>query len=91
MTSSASYYADEINQEEISGHTVFNLLVNYDREIGNSTWSFFARVDNLFDKFYYNTARASGDGNDDGVYNEEDLSIVVNQGRTLSAGISIDF
>jgi len=91
MTASSPYFADEINQEDISGHTVFNLLVNYDREVGNSTWSFFARVDNLFDKYYYNTARASGDSNDNGVYNEEDLSIVVNQGRTLSAGISVSF
>ncbi len=91
MTTSSSYYADEINQEDISGHSVYNLLVNYDREIKNSTWSFFARVDNLFDKTYYNTARASGDSNDDGVYDAEDLSLVVNQGRTLTAGISIDF
>lgn len=91
MTSSSSYYADEINQLDISGHTVFNLLINYDREIGNSNWSFFARADNLFDRFYYNTARASGDGNDDGVYDDEDLSLVVNQGLTLTAGISVDF
>jgi iron complex outermembrane recepter protein len=91
MDASSSYYADEINQEEISGHTVFNLLVNYDRQLGRSKWSFFARVDNLFDKTYYNTARASGDGNDDGTYDAEDLSLVVNQGRTLTAGLSVSF
>ncbi len=91
MDSSSSYYADEINQVDISGHGVFNLLVNYDRAIGKSNWSFFARADNLFDKFYYNTARASGDGNDDGVYNAEDLSLVVNQGITLTAGVSVSF
>ena len=91
MDTSSSYFADEINQEEISGHTVFNLLVNYDREFGSSNWSLFARVDNLFDKFYYNTARASGDGNEDGVYNAEDLSLVVNQGRTFTAGLSVSF
>jgi iron complex outermembrane recepter protein len=91
MDTSSSYYADEVNQLDISGHTVYNLLVNYDRDIGKSTWSFFARVDNLFDRTYYNTARASGDGNDDGVYDAEDLSLVVNQGRTLTAGVAVSF
>lgn len=91
MNTSSSYYADEINLQEISGHTVFNLLANYDRELGDSKWSFFARVDNLFDKFYYNTARARDDANEDGVYNAEDLSLVVNQGRTFTAGLSVSF
>ena len=40
---------------------------------------------------YYNTARVSGDGNKDGVYNAEDLSLAVNQGRTITAGLSIFF
>ncbi len=91
MNSTSSYYADEINQEEISGNTVFNLLVNYDREIGVSNWSFFARVDNLFDKYYYNTARGRYDANADGIYDGEDLSITVNQGRTYTAGLSVSF
>jgi iron complex outermembrane receptor protein len=85
------YYADEINQIKMDGHQVFNLLVNYDRKLGNTDWNFFARVDNLFDESYYNTARSTGDRNDDGVYNEEDLSLVVNQGRTFTAGVSANF
>lgn len=91
MDSTSEYYADEINQEKIDGRTVFNLLVNYDHKGEDVDWSFFTRVDNLFDTFYYNTARASGDGNDDGVYDEEDLSLVVNQGRTFTAGVSVKF
>jgi iron complex outermembrane receptor protein len=87
----SGYYADEINQEWIDGHSVYNLLVNYDRSIGASDWSFFARIDNLFNTDYYNTARASGDSNEDGVYDEEDLSLVVNQGRTYTAGVSAKF
>jgi iron complex outermembrane receptor protein len=87
----SDYYADEINQIKIDGNQVFNLLVNYDRKMASANWNFFARVDNLFDKVYYNTARGSGDGNDDGVYNAEDLSLVVNQGRTFTAGISASF
>ncbi len=87
----SSYYADEINQLKIDGHQTVNLLVNYDRKHGDVAWNLFLRVDNLFDKVYYNTARSSGDGNDDGLYDEEDLSLVVNQGRTYTAGLSARF
>lgn len=91
MDSTSSYYADEINQEKIGGYTTFNLLLNYDRPWGDSDWAFFARVDNLFDRTYYNTVRGHGDTNEDGVYDQEDLSIVVNQGRTYTAGLSVKF
>ncbi len=91
MDATSSYYADEINQEKIGGYTTFNLLLNYDRPSDSGDWGLFARVDNLFDRNYYNTVRGHGDGNDDGVYDQEDLSIVVNQGRTYTAGLSVHF
>jgi iron complex outermembrane receptor protein len=91
MDAVSSYYADEINQEKIDGHQVFNLLLNYDRKMSGVNWNFFARVDNLFDEFYYNTARGTGDANEDGIYDAEDLSLVVNQGRTFTAGLSARF
>jgi len=104
MDAISSYYADEINRVKIDGHETFNLLVNYDRKLGGSDWSFFARVDNVFDRNYYNTARggtgdaktvdSDGDGvydTYDGVYDENDISIVVNQGRTYTAGLSVHF
>ncbi|MEJ2426562.1 MAG: hypothetical protein P8101_19340, partial [Candidatus Thiodiazotropha sp.] len=69
-----------------------------------SDWSLFVRVDNLLDDDYYNTARggtgdaktldSDGDGvydAYDGVYDENDVSIVVNQGRTITAGLSVNF
>ncbi|WP_303901062.1 TonB-dependent receptor [Thiohalomonas denitrificans] len=87
MDAISSYYADEINQEKIDGHEVFNLLLNYDAK----DWSFFARVDNVMDERFYNTVRGTGDGNEDGVYDEEDLSIVVNPGRAYYAGVSLRF
>ncbi|MCW8928193.1 MAG: TonB-dependent receptor [Gammaproteobacteria bacterium] len=87
----SDYYADEINELKIDGHSTVNLLLNYYRDVGNSNWEFFARVDNLFDEFYYNTARSNGDGNDDGLYDEEDLSLVVNPGRSYTAGFSVKF
>ncbi len=104
MDATSSYYVDEINEVEVDGHETFNLLVNYDRAFGKSNWSFFARVDNLFDEDYYNTARGgTGDSktvdsdNDgvydayDGQYDENDISIVVNQGRTYTAGLTVNF
>ncbi|HEY9148174.1 MAG TPA: TonB-dependent receptor [Gammaproteobacteria bacterium] len=87
----SDYYADEINELKIDGHSTVNLLLNYYRDVGKSSWEFFARVDNLFDEDYYNTARSNGDGNDDGVYDEEDLSLVVNPGRSYTAGFSVRF
>lgn len=104
MNAISSYYADEINRVKIDGHKTFSLLVNYDRKIGNNDWSLFARIDNLFDTDYYNTARggtgdaktvdSDGDGvydTYDGVYDENDISIVVNPGRTYTAGLSVTF
>jgi len=87
----SSYYADEINQEKISGHGVVNMLVNYARKSETYNWSVFARIDNLLDEDYYNTARGYTDSNEDGVYNAEDLSIVVNQGITFTAGAEVKF
>ncbi len=91
LDSSSSYYADEINQERVDGRTVVNLLVNYERKRGDHNWSFFARIDNLFDETYYNTARGYGDTNEDGAYDAEDLSIVVNPGRTWTTGLALTF
>ena len=88
---SSSYYADEINQEKISGHGVINLLVNYTRTANSYNWSAFLRIDNLLDETYYNTVRGYRDSNEDGVYNAEDLSLVVNQGTTLTTGIEVQF
>lgn len=91
MDLTSSHYADEINRVEIGGRTIYNLLVNYDRQIGTQDWSFFARVDNVFDHYYYNSARGSKDQNEDGVYDDEDISITVNEGRTYTAGLQVTF
>jgi len=91
METQSSYYVDEINQEEVSGRAIFNVWANYDRKIGNADWRFFVRIDNLFDRDYYNNIRASGDSNDDGVYDSEDPSITVNPGVVFSTGLSVRF
>ena len=94
MNAQASYYADEINQEKIGGHAIFDLIANYDFATGSKNqmkWSLFGRVDNAFDRTYYNTARGYYDSNADFVYNAEDLSIVVNPGRRWTAGVTATF
>jgi iron complex outermembrane receptor protein len=101
---SSEYFVDEINRVEIGGHGSFNLLIDYDHKLGSSDWSWFVRIDNLFDQDYYNTARGgTGDAKTvdsdddgiydtyDGIYNANDISIVVNSGRSYTAGLSVSF
>ena len=85
------YYADDLNALEIEGHATLNLGVDYKAVINKYDLNMFVRVDNVFDKQYYNSARSSSDRNEDGVYDHEDLSITVNPGRVINAGLSMKF
>ncbi len=87
----SSYYADEMNRFRMPGYATLNLLTSYTYKIGGFDVDFFARVDNLLDKRYFNTARSHGDTNYDGSYDQEDISLVVNPGRTFTAGLSMTF
>jgi len=91
LNAKSSYFADDLNQIKIAGHETVNLLTKYKNSYGGFDYEMFARVDNLFDKQYYNTARASGDRNDDGAFNAEDLSLTVNPGRTFKVGLAVKF
>ncbi|MDX9707681.1 MAG: TonB-dependent receptor, partial [Azospira sp.] len=91
-------WADEINQEKWSGRTLFNLQANYDVKtevLGK--FSFFARVDNLFDKYYWSAARGTNDaanyltGAYDNRYDANDLSLVVGKPRTWMVGLTGTF
>jgi len=94
MNAKSWYWGDEVNIVRVGGHTVFNLMANYDirRDNGNK-FSFFARVDNLFDRFYFRQVRGMSDtaGNGDGVYNQEDPSIIADVGRNWTLGVSATF
>lgn len=89
----SSYYADDLNANRIPGYGVVNLLGTYNLKLGGVDMSLFARIDNLFDEFYYNTARGSGDRDDDNdaLFNAEDLSLTVNPGRVYTVGLSATF
>lgn len=91
LTAKSSYYADELNRLKMPGYGVVNLLARHSEKWRDFTFDFFARIDNVFDKFYFNTARSSGDRNGDSIYDQEDLSLTVNPGRVYTAGLSVKF
>lgn len=91
LTAKSSYFADELNQLEMPGYEVVNLLAKHSEKWGGYTFDFFARIDNVLNKFYFNTARSSGDRDYNFAYNQEDLSLTVNPGRVYTAGLSIKF
>lgn len=88
----SSYYADEINTLLMPGRTAVNLLAAYDiRKKKQDKISVFLRIDNLLNDQYFNTARAFYDSNKDGVFDGEDISLVVNPGLTWTLGMTADF
>lgn len=91
LTAKSSYYADELNQLEMPGYEVVNLLAKHSEKWKGFTFDMFVRIDNVFDKFYFNTARSSGDRDYNKIYNQEDLSLTVNPGRVYTAGLSVKF
>ncbi len=87
-------YADEINQEDWPGRTLFGLMAQYERKLGGlagTRLALFARIDNLFDKRHYLTARGTNDANYDGRYDAEDVSIVPDRGRTVRVGLALRY
>ena len=84
----SSWYGDELNTLKVDGHTLFNLVANYQLEPGLGEWRLFGRIDNLTDRTYYTAVYAHSDTNYDGVFDWEDASIIVNPGRTWTAGVA---
>jgi iron complex outermembrane receptor protein len=105
LTAEADYksssYADEINQEKIKQRTLLNLTANYKTNLrvfgrADSQINAFLKVENVTNKKYYSSVYGSQDsaginGIFDGVYNSEDLSIIVDPGRTWSTGLTVRF
>jgi iron complex outermembrane receptor protein len=92
MDAYSSYYADEPNMIKIDQRTIFNTILRYDTKFsGENKATFFLRIDNLLEEDYYHTARGSSDGNRDGKFDAEDISLVVNPGRVWTSGVSVQF
>lgn len=94
-------WADEVNLVKWPGRTLWHLQANYDVKgaawLSGSKWSFFARVDNLFDRSYWSAARGTNDASNyltglyDKIYNADDLSIVVGKPRSWKVGLTATF
>ncbi len=91
VNAQSGIFADEVNKVWIGGRTVANLASNYDLKAGDYKVTAFARIDNLFNRYYYSTIRGGSDSNGDGVYNANDPSITVNAERVWTAGLSVKF
>lgn len=92
LNAQSGIFADEVNQIWVGGRSVYNLMANYEvKGEGRTKWSAFARIDNLFDRYYYSTIRGGSDGDGNGIYNAEDMSITVDPGRVWTVGVSATF
>lgn len=92
VNAQSGMFSDEVNQVWVGGRTLVNAMVNYEvKTVRGMKWSVFGRIDNLFDRFYYSTIRGGSDGDGNGVYNAEDMSITVDPGRVWTAGMSLTF
>lgn len=87
----SSQYADEMNRIKVDGYSLLDLRTTYNTNVFGLDMEFFAKVDNLFDKQYFMMPRATGDRNDDGVYDIGDMGLTVNPGRTWLMGLSAKF
>ena len=87
----SSQYADELNRVKIDGYSVVNLKTKYKTKIAGFQAELFAKINNALDEQYYLMPRATGDRNDDGVYNIGDMGLSVHPGRSYLAGLSVKF
>jgi iron complex outermembrane receptor protein len=61
MIARSKNFADQSNNElQLLGYATVNLMVGYERNIGNSLLSFQLNIDNLLDKTYLETSSPAG-------------------------------
>ena len=91
MNYRSSQYADEMNQVEVGGYSVFDLRTTYNTNISGFDMELYAVLDNAFDKQYFMMPRVTGDRNEDGNYDLRDMGLTVNPGRTFLMGLKVNF
>jgi len=87
----SSQYADELNEVKVDGYAVVNLRAKYNVTLASFDIEMFGKVENVFDEQYYMMPRVTGDRNGDDLYDERDMGLTVNPGRTFLAGLSAKF
>jgi iron complex outermembrane recepter protein len=90
-TYKTSQYADEVNQIKVDGYGLMNLRAKYNTKVAGFDLEVFGKIENVFNRQYFMMPRATGDRNDDGLYNIGDMGLTVNPGRTYLAGLSAKF
>jgi iron complex outermembrane receptor protein len=102
LTYRASYYIDNGNVLKVPAYTLANLNLHYDPPKGDGWWSrlsFFASVQNLFDKTYIGSASiisnsliaATGQQSPASILMNTTGSIYAGQPRTIYAGVKSRF
>ncbi|MBU1658859.1 TonB-dependent receptor [bacterium] len=87
----SAQFADELNEIKVDGYSVVNLRANYNTQISDFNIEVFAKIENVLDEKYYMMPRATGDRNDDGLYDIRDMGLTVNPGRVYLAGLCAKF
>jgi len=87
----SSQFADEMNQIKVDGFSVFDLRTTYNAKVAGLDVELYGKIENLFDKQYFMMPRATGDRNEDGVYDVGDMGLTVSPGRMYFMGLSVKF
>ncbi len=87
----SGYYADETNQIEMPAYAFVNLQARYTLHWGAHELECYAKLNNVFDKQYYQTVYFTGDKSGNGILDVEDPSITVAPGREFFAGLIYRF
>jgi iron complex outermembrane receptor protein len=87
----SSQYADEMNEIKVGGYSVTNLRTRYNTNLYGFDTEFYGKIENVFDKQYFMMPRATGDRNEDGIYDIGDMGLTVNPGRTFLIGLNVKF
>ncbi|UFH59706.1 TonB-dependent receptor [Sulfurovum mangrovi] len=87
----SEYFADETNFIKMPGYAYLNLQTRYNMTVGGNHLELFAKVNNVFDTHYFRTVYYTSDKNKNGLFDDNDVSIRVDPGRMIYAGIKYSF
>jgi len=87
----SKYYADETNIVEMPGYAFVNLQAQYHFSYKKNLFEFFVKADNILDKNYFRSSFLHSDKRAPIGVDEDDVSITVDPGRILYAGLKCTF
>ena len=87
----SQYYIDETNMAKLPGYASMNLQARYNMKIGSHGFELFAKINNVFEKTYVQTAFYTKDNSGDDIVGVEDASVTIAPGRQYFAGLKYTF